>query len=218
MIWSPAFLVTGARRRGDGREPPDAPLIPPAGPNSFNRLLGMWLFLATVVVLFGGLLTAFLAIRFWQPQWPSPGLPRFGIGFVVSTVLLVTVGLVLEAAIELIRRETARAVVVRWLSLAAALGCAFLVCQAINWSQFLETDQLNMSWQVAGIAYVLTAVHALHVIGGIGPLALIVWHARRGDYSRQNHLGVRLCAMYWHLLDIVWLIMLAAMYLPTPGR
>jgi len=216
-LFGPQFLVSSVRGRGRWDDPPE----PPGSAQPSQQLLRyivMWLFMATVIVLFLGLLVAFLFIRSWHPNWPGPGGPTFTPGLAVSTLLMLAAGGLIEAAARLYRRGASGSWPVGCLAGAAGLGVLFLLCQAHNWADYLGRDGLTLNWQVAGFVYLFTAVHALHVVGGVGPLALVARNAARGRYSRADHVGVRMCAMYWHLLDGVWLVMLAAMFAPLPAH
>jgi heme/copper-type cytochrome/quinol oxidase subunit 3 len=94
-----------------------------------------------------------------------------------------------------------------------ALAVAFLVIQLVAWRQLLSenlgpTDNLY-GWTF----YVLTALHAAHVVGGLPPLVITTWRASKGLYGPMDHRGITYTAMYWHFLDAVWLVLYATLWL-----
>jgi cytochrome c oxidase subunit 3 len=93
------------------------------------------------------------------------------------------------------------------------LACAFLLVQAWAWVELWRQNVRIGDGLYAWTFYVLTALHALHVIGGLVPLCVVWWRAGRGGYSPQHPEGVVYCAMYWHFLDAVWLLLYATLWL-----
>ncbi|MCZ6542722.1 MAG: cytochrome c oxidase subunit 3, partial [Planctomycetota bacterium] len=75
-------------------------------------------------------------------------------------------------------------------------------------------DEVQKAFVLTGF-YVLTGVHALHVIGGLIPLAAVTIRSFRNRYSSTDHAAVRYCAMYWHFLDGVWIVLFATLMLGT---
>ncbi len=86
--------------------------------------------------------------------------------------------------------------------------------QTINWLEFYHALPAGTNISGAYLAgfYILTALHALHVIGGLFPLAFVIRNAKRGQYSRNFHPGVRYSTIYWHFLDAIWLLLFSAIY------
>nr|MDQ3068890.1 cbb3-type cytochrome c oxidase subunit I [Acidobacteriota bacterium] len=153
-----------------------------------NGALGMWLFLASEAMLFGGLFSAYVLLRGGSSAWPS-GADTFGwMGPLVATLLLVT------ATVSL--RHTRRPVVPVVL-LAAGL---FLGVEALEWSRLLADGTRPATSVFAGLYFVLTGLHALHVLGGA--LALLFTTVNR-----------KLLLYYWWLVDIVWLGILIAFHI-----
>ena len=108
-------------------------------------------------------------------------------------------------------RLGAAARLARFAAVTLALGFAFLAVQTIAWSQWVGPtgEVLQGSNRVFLVTsfYVLTAVHAAHVVGGLIPMTVVAVRARRGAYTADHHAGVEYCAMYWHFLDVVWVIL-----------
>lgn len=193
----------------------------PHGPDPFDPshgkdlgLYGMWLFLVSLAALFAPLLIYCLILRQQSTHWPPPGVPALPVGFWLSTAILVCASVALSRALARVRRG-AIAGMRRWVFAALALAVLFVVTQTICWSQYLSVTVSESNWRFSAFLYTFMLVHALHVIGGVAPLVLVLLNSYKGRYSPGHNEGVRHCAMYWHFLDGVWLVMFAAMMTPA---
>ncbi len=148
-----------------------------------NGTLILLAFLATAAMLFAAFTAAYL-IRRTAADWQSLPLPA--LVWVNTTVLLVS-----SVALEVARRSRSEA----WLGGALFLGAAFVVGQVIMWSQMSSAGVFLSSHPHNAFLYVLSGVHALHVLGGIGGLI-------HGLLRRTN---LALSSLYWHFVDVVWL-------------
>lgn len=173
---------------------------------------GMRLLLASLAMLFGATVVAYLVTRASLSHWSGKalGLPS---GLIASTVILVLVSLAFEWARAGIRRNRQRQLQ-QGLVLGGALALGFMATQVDNW---VTIHSLNPDLSDRALSlftfYMLTGVHALHVIGGFVPLVWVFHRARQREYSSSRYEGVRLCIQYWHFLGIVWLLLLAVMNL-----
>ena len=177
------------------------------------QALGVHLGFAAIGVLFLGVLTMFWVTRAQAEVWRTPAMLPLPSGLWVSTGLLVCVSASLESARRSIlvnHQERLRL----GLRLGFAFAVAFLVGQVINWRHMMV-----MPVEVAGASlyvfmfYLLTAVHAAHVVGGLVPLGWVMVRAAHREYSSSRAAGVVFCVNYWHLLGVLWLILLASLYL-----
>jgi cytochrome c oxidase subunit III len=186
--------------RGDPRtEREDA--LPGAG------VLGMWIFLATLAVLFIASIVGYLIVRLAAPHWPPVGMPRLPSGLWAATAVILLCSATVHRALVDVRRgqKTASA---RWLLATIVLGVLFLLVQAWNWWGLVTLDLgLRARNLYAFTFYMLTGLHAAHVVGGLGLLAIVAWRAARGRYGSGHHPGVTYAAMYWHFLDVMWLLL-----------
>jgi cytochrome c oxidase subunit 3 len=170
----------------------------------------MWLFLASLAMLFGGSLVGFLVIRVRAPEWPPEGSPGLPPAFWVSTVLLALISVLLVMA-ERAARGGATSSLTRVLSASVLLGIAFILSQVSGWSRLAGASELPQNNLYLFGVYVLSFLHVLHVAGGLLPLMWVTWQSRSGRYSAGDHEGVTIVAMYWHFLGVVWLGILAVL-------
>lgn len=181
---------------------------PARGTGISPRRLGLRLLLLSLGILFAAALAGYLIIRSRAQVWPPPGSPALPGGLWVSTAILAVLSAVLVMAVGRARAGRASETA-RLLASATALGAAFLVAQAANWLRLDAAAERTML--VFGF-WMLTVLHALHVLGGLVPLAIATARAGRGRYLNDPE-PVELVASYWHFLGITWLAIFAALSL-----
>jgi cytochrome c oxidase subunit 3 len=169
--------------------------------------MGMWLLLASLGMLFGASLVGFLVLRVRAEQWPPVGTPPMPGGVWISTVLLVVLSSVLIFAGRA-ARDGRQSVLGRMLSISILLALAFLVAQTSNWMRMATTSVLPEANLLVWFFYVLTILHAAHVLFGLIPLIVVSIRARAGRYTAEEHESVHLVGMYWHFLLVTWVAIL----------
>jgi heme/copper-type cytochrome/quinol oxidase subunit 3 len=174
--------------------------------------LGMRLLIASLAVLFAASITGYIVVRTRAEVWPPEGMPALPAGLWLSTVLIVVSSLTMMWAVAGIRRDRQRPLRLGLL-LTLLLGLSFLASQTVNWFGLVAADVRPGANLYAFTFYLLTWLHALHVVGGLVPLGLVTARAWRGGYSAGFHPGVEYTAMYWHFLDVVWLVLFTVLYL-----
>jgi cytochrome c oxidase subunit 3 len=187
--------------------------------------LGMWVFLATEVMFFGGMIAGYAAYRYAHPLGFSLGSKELSvlIGGINTGVLLVssfTVALAVHAA-----RVGARRLLLASLAATIVLGFTFLGFKAYEWwHHYHEGLVPGIHFTYTGpeapavgmffwLYFALTGVHAVHLTVGIGIMAVIAFLAWRGRYSPAYHNPVEIAGLYWHFVDIVWIFLLPILYL-----
>ncbi len=180
---------------GDPREGRDG-TIPGAG------VLGMGIFLVTLAVLFFAAIVGYLVVRLRATDWPPPGMPRLPPGLSLATILLVAASVAIHRARRAIRAG-ADTVCTRWLAATLALAVAFLAVQAWNWWGLIRLRLTAASNLYAFTFFMLTGLHAVHVLGGIVLLVIVL--------ARTRESGVTYAAMYVHFLDAIWILLFAVM-------
>ena len=176
--------------------------------------LGMRLLIVSLTMLFGASLAAYLLVRHQHQPWPPAGFPALPRSLWLSTLIILLVSVTIQGALGAARRgETA--LLKRDLTLSLLLALGFLAAQWYAWIQvYQQIDAIGAGMaQYAKLFYFLTGLHAAHVLGGLGPLAVVTGRAYAGRYGPACHAGVRYSAMYWHFLDAAWCVVFIAVYL-----
>lgn len=173
--------------------------------------LGMLCLLASLGVLFASSLIAYLLTRSNNPEWDQVqfGLPW---GLVVATLDLAAISFVLEKGLRAIRanRHQELAGSLQW---ALGLVLLFLALQVFNWAEIKGLNPEGRSHILALFSfYMLTGLHALHVLGGLVPLGLVMRRTGAREYSSSRFEGVKLLAQYWHFLGAVWLVLAGCLF------
>ena len=197
-------------RRTEGPRQPSLPGISTAQ-------LGMIVLLVSLGVLFVGTLVAYGVTRANAEQWKTALMPELPIGLWGSTLLLAAQTGALHWGLRGIRNnQHQRLVTALWLG--TLLGLSFMIGQSFNWyavwSAAAQTSAGDGSLYLFTF-YMLTGVHAVHVVGGLVPLSICLHRARSREYSSSRYEGVKLCVQYWDFLAVVWMVLLATLYLAT---
>lgn len=169
--------------------------------------LGMLLFLASLTMFFGASIVGYLVIRLDSPLAPPPGHLILPSGLWVSTLLLLFTGWAIHVADRRARRRAGGSLR-WWLGLSLGSGVAFVAVQAPCLLELLRVHRVALAQQggaIYGLTFALVVIHALHVLGGMVPLAALTfgaWGRAVGPVSRHRLRG---CALYWHFLEVVWI-------------
>ena len=186
---------------------------PPANVSSRveAQFLGMLLFIISEVMLFGAFFTAYFFIRVVADSgwFPIDGkeLPKVIAG--INTCVLVSSSLTMHWALEGARNENRRALCVGILT-TLLLGLTFLTIQ-IN--EYVHIGFAPSDHAQGTIFYGLTGLHGAHVVIGLTLLAMATNRAFRGHYSPEQHRGVEVPGIYWHFVDVMWLIVFTTVYI-----
>jgi heme/copper-type cytochrome/quinol oxidase subunit 3 len=177
---------------------------PPPGLATF----GMWLFLTSLFILFTAAMVAYVVIREAGHRSPPAGALHLPQILWFSTAMVIGVSISLSRALHFIRRER-QGQFRSWLGISLALALGFLLVQAPAMAILLiEHGRLRAAGMfLYGLVFILVLLHALHVVGGMVVLIRVTWRSRRGVYDHEHFQPVRYTAMYWHFLDIIWVLM-----------
>ena len=174
--------------------------------------LGMWLFLASEVMFFTGLIAAYVVLRISNPGWPGPeGHLSVWLG-TVNTFVLICSSMTMVMAFAKVQQDH-RGSFRFFLVATIVLGLAFLGIKAYEYSTKLThgiVPGTNIFWSCY---YTLTGFHALHVLGGIIANLWILSVGLRNRLSSSNAYLVELAGLYWHFVDIVWIFLFPLLYL-----
>ena len=188
--------------------------------------LGMWVFLATEVMFFGGLFTAYIIFRnLYLPAFEAGSrLLDVRIGALNTAVLLcssLTMALAVRAA-----QLGKKGALITFLLLTLLLGLTFIgVKFALEWRHdYLEGLAPGVNWTFNGpdsrhlelffcFYFFMTGVHALHMVIGVGVLTVLIIMAWRGKFSPERCNTVEMSGLYWHFVDIIWIFLFPLLYL-----
>jgi cytochrome c oxidase subunit 3 len=176
-----------------------------------SSTLGMLLFIASEIMLFGSFFTAYFFVRVVNdaPVWPPEGfhLPVFVAG--VNTAILLTSSFTMHWALQAIKRGN-RAGLQAGLVLTLALGLVFLLTQAREYSRigFSPNDDAFGS-----VFFGLTGLHGAHVFVGLTLLTFATIRAFRGHFTAESHHGVEIPGIYWHFVDVMWIVVYTTVYI-----
>lgn len=176
----------------------------------FTAYVGMLVFLASWGMLFAGLLFAYAVVRSRSPGWPPPGAPALPLLLPgLATGVLAGSSVAVDRALRASAPRGGAAAGGR-LAMGAFLGTLFLGLQAVTWAQVHGAGLAPGDGIYGSVFYALTAIHAAHVLVGLGALGVL---AARAFGAGVTRLQVRLWGLYWHFVGAVWLLLYVTVYL-----
>jgi cytochrome c oxidase subunit 3 len=186
---------------------------------------GMWVFLATELLFFGGLFAAYLVYRNWYPDAFTAGSRELLVwAGTTNTAVLITSSLTMALAVAAAQNGQRRALLMLLL-VTMALGCVFLGIKAFEYrAEYLahHVPGLDFQFEAAefrhaqlffSLYFVMTGLHALHMIIGLGLMSVMTWWAYRGTITGTYYSPIELSGLYWHFVDIVWIFLFPLLYL-----
>lgn len=178
----------------------------PPGTGTF----GMMLFLLSLAILFASSMLLYVVFRV-AGEGPPLGSVDLPASLWASTAIILASSYTMHRAFQNVRHERQTAFR-NAMTLTLLLGVGFVVVQTpslvsliTEHRQQLELGQTGMP--LYGLVFFLILVHAVHVVGGLAPLAVFTVHAHAGRYDHESHAPVKYMTMYWHFLDVVWILM-----------
>lgn len=189
----------------------------------YNAKIGVWLFLASEIMLFGGLFSAYIFLRIGAPAWPGE---IAGVEYARASDIL---NVPLATLNTMVLIGSSVTMVMSWASLAMnrfdryrlymgatiALGLVFLVIKAFEYGSKFDHHLLPAEHNFLAIYFTMTGLHALHVIGGIvvnayfwGPGAKM-WKTNPKQFTNR----IEIAGLYWHFVDLVWIFLFPTIYL-----
>lgn len=174
--------------------------------------LGILIFLASEVLLFGSIIASYIFIRENIPTWPAIGSIHSIPVATVMTILLLTSGLTMFLAVESGRSNDLRNQLI-WLSFTFILGSSFLSMKVSEWIDLFSKGFTFSSGLPGSTFYVMTGIHGAHVLAGLIVLAYLITKTFKGGFTNTRGKTVQYFGMYWGLVDIVWLFLFPLLYL-----
>ncbi len=187
--------------------------------------LGMWIFLATEILFFGGLFTAYLVYRMQYPEAFAGASHHLNVVLGgINTAVLIGSSLTMALGVWSAQTGRRRALIV-FLVLTIALGLVFLGIKSFEYATKFEEGLVpGASFRYEGpdpahaqlffsLYFIMTGLHATHMIVGIGILSVLIVMASRGRFSAAYNTPVEISGLYWHFVDIVWIFLFPLLYL-----
>jgi heme/copper-type cytochrome/quinol oxidase subunit 3 len=175
-----------------------------------NRKLGMWIFLATEVMLFSALIAAFLQMKARGPAAANEilNIPLTAVNTFILIISSTTVVLGLAAI-----QDGEKKKLLRYLVLTLLLGATFLSIQVYEYTQLFSEGLTPSGSLFGGAFYTLTGFHGLHVFIGLVWCASLIFMAAKQRFSHRNYVRIEIFGLYWHFVDIVWILLFTIVYL-----
>jgi cytochrome c oxidase subunit 3 len=192
--------------------------------HSVGARIGMWLFLLSEILIFGGLFLLYAVYRSTHPaDFHAASLELSRFDGALNTAILLTSSLTAVLAIFSLQEQNRPRRTVLFLGATIACGLAFLVVKGFEWAAKFEHGLYPNAAVLLrrppgeilyfGLYFTMTGLHALHVIIGIGVLCVMVFFVRRGTATQERSAGLENAGLYWHLVDIIWIFLFPLFYL-----
>lgn len=178
----------------------------------FNAKAGIWLFLASEVMLFGALFTSYILLRIGAPEWPHGELD-IPLATVNTAVLITSSITMVMAWASLMMKEFKKFKL--YLGLTILLGFVFLIIKYFEYSHHIRLGDIPSKNTFYAIYYTMTGLHGLHVVGGMivnsyfwGPGSKM-WTSEPARFTNR----IEVAGLYWHFVDLVWIFLFPTLYL-----
>jgi cytochrome c oxidase subunit III len=187
--------------------------------------LGMWVFLVTEILFFGGLFVTYLVYRHWYPGAFAAASHEMVVwAGTLNTAVLITSSLTMALAVRAAQLGDRKALV--WLLVfTMALGTVFLGVKAFEYrTEFVEHHLPGPAFEFDepytrqaqiffSLYFLMTGLHALHMIIGLGIMVVMLWLSMRRPLNRVHAIRIEVSGLYWHFVDIVWIFLFPLLYL-----
>jgi cytochrome c oxidase subunit 3 len=212
---------------------PDAASHHPALAHQFDSLdqqketatLGMWVFLVTEVLFFGGLFLTYAIYRSWYPRAFAAASHELDVTLgTINTAVLITSSLTMALAVHAAQLGR-RNLVMTLLVATMVLGGVFLGIKSLEYYHkfaehhvpgpgfTFEQEYARNAQIFFSLYFLMTGLHALHMIIGLGVMLVMLWWAWRGTVTAEYYSPVEITGLYWHFVDIVWIFLFPLLYL-----
>jgi cytochrome c oxidase subunit 3 len=188
-------------------------------------MLGMWVFLCTEVLFFGGLLLVYSIYRVWYPDAFAAASHTLDVRLgTINTAVLIASSLTMALAVHAAQSGQRKLLMV-FLVLTMVLGATFLGIKGLEYyHKFVEHHVPGPGFQFEkeyfrqaqiffSLYFIMTGLHALHMVIGLGIMLFMLWWAWRGGITREYYSPIEISGLYWHFVDIVWIFLFPLLYL-----
>lgn len=176
------------------------------------RMFGLITFLASESLMFGGFFATYIAFMMGSAEWPPAGTEVELLLPSINTVILVSSSFVIHYGGKAIKANDNQGLRL-WFGITALMGAIFLGGQAYEYMTLGYGMSANT---FANCFYIMTGFHGLHVLIGVLLILGVMWRSRReGHYNAETHTGVEMAEIYWHFVDVIWIVLFALLYIFT---
>lgn len=181
--------------------------------NTKKGQIGLLFFLASEVMFFTGLFSAYWVLRAQAVDWPPVGQPRLPILVTgVNTVILLLTAVAVWRA-DIAQRKGCHLCLIGWLGLTGVGGLLFLGIQGYEWVRLIQFGLTTVHNIYGGTFYMIVGAHGVHVVAALIVLLVVLLKAARYRYSETNHGGLVLFRIYWTFVVLLWPVIYVAVYL-----
>jgi len=169
----------------------------------------LWIGIISICMMFAGLTSGYI-VRRGTGEWRPFQMP---FAFFISTAIILLSSISINMALQAAKKGLTAAIT-RYAGITLLLGIAFGICQFMGYKALVADGIYAMgsgSSASGSYLYILTALHLLHVLGGMVALTIVFVKSLMNRYSAQNYSGIGLCATYWHFVDILWVYLFVFM-------
>ena len=197
---------------------PEKPRQPDEFGTASHGKIGMWLYIVTDAMMFAGFLLGYALIRARTPEWPHPA-DILGIGLSTAMTTLLIISSVTMVIAQAKGENKDRAGMLKYLCFTILGGMIFLGLQAYEYTHLAHAFGMTLSNFTGGhplfasTFFVVTGFHGLHVLSGVIYLIVIAGRTAAGKYDSGNCNEVEICGLFWHFVDLVWILVFTFMYL-----
>jgi cytochrome c oxidase subunit 3 len=192
---------------------------------SESAKLGMWIFLLTEILLFGGLFCAYTIYRAWYPEMFFNAHKALNVTLGgINTVVLITSSVTMALAIRSMQHDRQKQTAALLLA-TLLLAAVFLVIKYFEYAHKFHLGQLpgryytytgipgNNPHVFFSIYFMMTGLHGIHVIGGMTVIGWMLRQTLKGRFSSQYYTPIEMTGLYWHLVDMIWIFLFPLLYL-----
>lgn len=160
----------------------------------------LWFAIVSIIMFFAAFTSAYM-VRQADGNWVLFKLPKT---FTLSTIFILLSSVSMQMSFRAVKRNQQKNLKVALL-ITLGLGLAFVFCQLVGWNQLVKNGIYFVGNPSGSFLYVLSGMHLLHLVAGILALVIVNTKAPLEKYNSGNFLGVELCTIYWHFLDLLWI-------------
>ena len=183
------------------------------GTGVYSEKVAMWIFLASEVMFFTALIGTYIILRVAHPEaWAPPGKVLNVPVTAVNTFLLICSSVTMVKAFAAAEDDDQRGLRM-WLVATVLIGATFVGVQGYEYTHLVEKAFTPAAGLYGSTFYTMTGFHGFHVTMGVLCMIFVTVRAFQGKYSARDHRGVEVIGLYWHFVDLVWIILFTIVYL-----